>query len=122
MKTIIKILIALAIVNAVARVGIATAKYYQLKDACQELVTFGAQASPNEIENRVIQKAADLSVPLNPDDVNVSREGFRTTVAAAYTHQVEVFPNYTYPIKFHFSVDALNMAGLGNATPGQSKP
>ena len=46
MKTIIKILIAIAILNASARVGIAAAGYYQLKDASQELLTFGAQASP----------------------------------------------------------------------------
>ena len=38
MKTIIKLLIAIAIVNAVVRVGMATASYYEFKDQVQQLV------------------------------------------------------------------------------------
>ena len=41
MKTVLKLLIAVAIMNATARVGYAAARYYQLKDESQELVTFG---------------------------------------------------------------------------------
>jgi hypothetical protein len=118
MKTIIKILIAIAVVNAAARVGMAAASYYQLKDEAQEAVTFGAQASPGQIQNVILQKAVEFNVPLQPGDVEVTREGLHTTVTASYTQPVEVFPNYTYPINFHFSVDALSMAGL-NTEPGQ---
>jgi hypothetical protein len=124
MKTIIKILIAAAILNAAVRVGMVYASYYQLKDASQELVTFGAQVSPNEIQSRLVQKAAELKVPLNPDDVDVHRDGQHTTVSMAYTQSAEVFPRYQYPINFRFSVDAYSMAGLGPAPNqgGASKP
>ena len=113
MKTIIKILIAIAILNASARVGMAAAGYYQLKDASQELLTFGAQASPGDIQNHILQKAQGLNVPLAAGDVEVTRDGLRTTAKASYTQGVEVFPNYIYPINFKFSVEALSMAGLG---------
>jgi hypothetical protein len=112
MKTIIKILIAIAILNASARVGMAAASYYQLKDASQELLTFGAQASPGEIQNHIFQKAQGFNVPLEAEDVEVTRNGPRTTAKAAYTQDVEVFPSYMYPITFRFSVEALSMAGL----------
>jgi len=112
MKTIIKILIAVAILNAAARVGMAAAGYYQLKDASQELVTFGAQVSPGEIQNDILEKAQIFNVPLEVENVEVTRDGLHTTAKASYTQGVEVFPNYIYPITFRFSVQALSMSGL----------
>ena len=112
MKTIIKILIAIAILNAAGRAGMAAAGYYQLKDASQELVTFGGQASPGDIQNHILQKAQAFSVPLEAGDVEVTRNGPRTTANASYTQGVELFPNYIYPMTFRFSVEALSMGGL----------
>ena len=50
-----------------------------------------------------------LELPVAEDDVQVSREGLRTTASAAYTDSVEVFPNYKYPIRFQFTVQGINM-------------
>jgi hypothetical protein len=116
MKTIIKLLIALAIINATARVGLAAAKYYQLKDQSQELVTFGGNVQPGELQDQIVAKAEALQLPLNSDDVEVTRQGLHTTATAAYTQSVEVFPNYDYPIKFQFTVEGINM-GAG-VSPG----
>jgi hypothetical protein len=115
-KTIIKLLIAAAIVNATARVGMAAARYYQLKDQSQELVTFGGNAVPGELQNEILLKAEELQLPLASDDILVTREGLRTTASAAYTDSVELFPNYKYPIRFQFKVEGVNM-GAG-VTPG----
>jgi hypothetical protein len=116
MKTVIKILIAAAIINATARVGMAAARYYQLKDESQELVTFGGNIVPGELQNQILLKAEELQLPLAFDDILVSRQGLRTTASAAYTDSVEVFPNYKYPIRFQFKVEGVNMgAGI---TPG----
>ena len=118
MKTIIKILIAIAILNAAARVGMAAASYYQLKDASQELVTFGAQTTPADIQTHILEKAQAFSVPLRAGDLEVTRDGLHTIAKASYTQGVEVFPSYTYPINFRFSVQALSMTGLsGNSNP-----
>ena len=121
MKTIIKLVIAAAFINAAVQVGMAYASYYQLKDQAQQMVTFGSQASLGEIQNQIVSKAASLNVPLDPADVDVQRAGQQTTLTTAYTQDVQVFPNYQYPMKFQFSVDAVNMAGLG-ANTGQNQP
>ena len=116
MKTVIKLLIVAAIVNATARVGMAAARYYQLKDESQELVTFGGNVVLGELQNQILLKAEELEVPLASEDILVTREGLRTMASAAYTDSVEVFPNYKYPIRFQFRVEGLNM-GAG-VTPG----
>jgi len=117
-KTLIKLLIAAAIVNGTARVGMAAARYYQLKDESQELVTFGGNIIPGELQNQILLKAEQLKLPLAFEDILVTREGLRTTASAAYTDSVEVFHNYKYPIKFQFKVEGVNM-GAG-VTPGSN--
>src|SRR4029079_1148731 len=116
MKTVIKLLIAAAIINATARVGMAAARYYQLQDQSQERVTVGGNAVPGELQNEILLKAEELQLPLASDDILVTREGLRTTASAAYTASVELFPNYKYPIRFQFKVEGVNM-GAG-VTPG----
>ena len=118
MNTVIKLLLAAAIINATARVGMAAARYYQLKDESQELVTFGGNVVPGELQNQILSKAEELRLPLASDDILVTRQGLRTTASAAYTDSVELFPNYKYPIKFQFKVEGVNM-GAG-VTPGSN--
>ena len=113
MKTVIKLLIAVAVVNGVVRVGLAAASYYQFKDQVQEIVTFGAEAPVGELQDQVLERATALSLPVDAEDIEVTREGKRTAASASYTQQVEVFPSYQYPINFQFTVEGLNLAGLG---------
>src|SRR5258706_8899479 len=107
MKTIIKLLIVIAIINAVARVGLAAAKYYQLKDQSQQLVTFGGNTSPGDLQNHILGRATALQLPLGFDDITVTRDGLQTTAQAAYTQPVRVFPHSKYSIPFSFTVPAL---------------
>ena len=116
MKTIIKLLIVLVIINALFRVGVVAAKYYQFKDSSQQLVTFGAGIGPGQLQNRIMDKATELEVPIDLDDITVTRDGFHTTATAAYTESVEVFPSYTYPIPFTFKVDGMDMGSNGRAS------
>jgi hypothetical protein len=118
MKTIIKLLIVIAIINAAARVGLAAAKYYQLKDQSLQLVTFGGNASPGELQNHIMETATALQVPLVFDDILVTRDGFKTTAQASYTQPVEVFPNYKYPVKFQFTVEGINLGQGVNQNGG----
>lgn len=106
MKTIIKIAIALAVINAAFHAGEAAWRYYQLKDATQQLIIFGSQQQTTELQNRILEKAVELQVPLLPENVNIRREGTRTFVDAAYTQPVEYFPNQIYPVDLKFSVEA----------------
>jgi len=106
MKTIIKLLLAAAIVNAVVRCGSAALDYYKLKDATQQIVLFAGGATVEQLRDRILEKAMQLDVPLAPESLDVRRDGSLTVADATYTKQVEVFPRYNYPVKFSFSVDA----------------
>ena len=104
-KTTLKIAIALAVINAAFHGGDAAWKYYQLKDAILQLITFGSQEHTNELHNRIVQKAAELRVPLLPEDIAVHREGTRTFVEGEYTQPFEYFPNQVYPVELRIFVE-----------------
>ena len=109
MKTVIKLLIALAIVNAVARGGIAAWGHFQLKDAAQQLIVFGSNVPTAQISYLILDKAVELDVPLEAENIDVSRQGSRTVVYASYTKPVEFFPAFIYPLDLSFTVEALSL-------------
>lgn len=113
MKTIIKLLLVLAVLNGVVRVGMAAAAYYKFKDDSQQLVTFGGRTTPGELQNHIMERATALQLPVVFEDITVTRNGFRTVAQASYTQAVEVFPSYTYPINFRFVVEGIDMGGDG---------
>ena len=109
MKTLFKLVIAILVLNAAVRGGLATWQYYQFKDAAQQVVLFGQRADPEEIQANIVARATELSVPVRPDDVKVSRDGQRTVAQGSYIQPVDFFPNYPWPVKFTFVVDAISL-------------
>jgi hypothetical protein len=107
MKTIIKLLVAAAVINACARVGVAAWGYYQLQDAVHEIALFGGE-STSDMQTAIVAKAMDLNVPLDAAHVDVQRDGRHTMVQARYTKDVELFPGYTYAVPFSIDEDVLS--------------
>lgn len=112
MKTLVKLIVAVVVLNAVGRVGLAAWNYYALRDTAQEAVMFGAQEQPVQIQGRILKRAAELDLPVDADGVTVQRHGIRTEATASYRQSVEVFPTYSYPFDFSFSVEAVSLTGL----------
>jgi hypothetical protein len=110
MKTLFKLVIAILVLNAAVRGGLAMWQYYQFKDAAQQVVLFGQRADPEEIQESIVARATEMSVPVRPDDVKVSRDGARTVAQGYYIQPVQFFPNYPWPVKFTFVVDAISLA------------
>jgi len=106
-KTVISVLITLAILNACARMGMAAFNYFQLKDEAEQLILFGSRSSTDQLHDRIVEYADGLGVPLYPEDLYVTREEDRTYVDAYYTQPVEVFPGVTVPVELSFSVDTI---------------
>ena len=50
MKTLFKLVIAILVLNASVRGGLAMWQYYQFKDGAQQVVLFGQRADPEEIQ------------------------------------------------------------------------
>ena len=107
MKTLFKLVIAILVLNAAVRGALAMYQFYQFKDAAQQVVLFGPRAEPEDIRANIVAKATELKVPVRADDIKVSRDGNRTMAQGFYVTDVQFFPNYPYPVKFTFAVDAL---------------
>jgi hypothetical protein len=111
MKTILKLLIALVILNAVARGAGAAWSYYQFRDAAAARVLFGGAASTTDLHNQILTRAGEFGVPVAPGNVNVQRAGARTWADVAYTQPIEFFPRYIYPVELSFTVDTFSATG-----------
>lgn len=115
MKTIIKLLVAAAIVHATWKTGSAYFRYYKLKDGARAAALFAGSRSEGEIQNRVFDIARELDVPINPEQIEVRREPDHTFVNASYTERIEVLPSYFYPWQFHLNLDVLTMTAVKDA-------
>ena len=109
MKTLVKLLLAVVVLHAVYRSGVSAATYYELKDASQQMLIFGGGVSPGELQQGILAKATELDVPLAAENLNVERDGVRTTARASYTDSVEIFPRYRYPFNYSFQVEAVSL-------------
>jgi hypothetical protein len=116
-NSIIRVAIAVAIVNATARVGFAYWAYYQLRDHALQVAVFGAQTPPALLQAAVVEKAAELFLPVPEHQVSVTRTGPRTIIEANYVQPIEYFPSKSYPMKFAFSVEGFSMGPQGYAPP-----
>jgi hypothetical protein len=105
MKTVLKLVIAVALVNAVVRAADSAWNYYQLKDAAQRALLFGSRSTSQQLHGQIMETAGELKVPLKAEDLRVRWRGGRRTAAASYTQQIEFLPNYPYPVLFTFDVE-----------------
>jgi hypothetical protein len=110
-NSIIRVAVAVAIINAAARVGFAYWAFYQLRDDAEQAAVFGAKEPTWALQAAVLDKASELFLPLEEDQVVVSRNGFKTTIEASYVQPIEYFPNQSYPMTFSFSVEGFSVAG-----------
>ena len=117
MKTILKLVIAVALLNALIRGGDAVWSYYQLKDAAQQTLLFGTASSASELQAQILSIAMAIDVPLKPEGLTVRRQGTRSVVEATYTQVIEFFPNYPYPVEFSFVVDAISVGVSTDSLP-----
>ena len=121
MKTLIKLIIAAVVVNAAYRGGSTYLKYYQFKDETQQMILFGQAEQVGDLAKQILGEAAKRDVPLDADDVMVTREGTRTLAEVSYTENVEIFPRYFYPVSFSFTAEAYGVAGASGPTRPRKK-
>jgi hypothetical protein len=107
MKTVLKLVIAVAVVNAAARGGDSAWRYYQLKDAAERALLFGSSSTSERLHAQIMESAAELRIPLEPEDLRVHWGTGRRIAEASYTEPIEFFPSYQYPVLFSFNVDTI---------------
>jgi hypothetical protein len=107
MKTVLKLVIAVALLNAVVRGADSVWNYYQLKDAAERALLFGAQRTSQQVHQQIMERALELQLPLKPEDLFIRWATGRRIAEASYTQQVEFLPNYPYPVEFSFNVNTV---------------
>jgi hypothetical protein len=119
MKTVLKLVVAIAMVNAVVRAADSAWNYYQLKDAAERALLFGSKLSSQQVHQQIMETANELRLPLKPEDLSVRWRSGRRLAVASYTQQIEFLPNYPYPILFSFNVDT---SAVGRAPDDEEYP
>ena len=83
-------------------VKIASAELYDYMDEVAR--SAGVNTTAESVKKAILQRAADLKLPLEKDMVTVTRQGDRLRMRAEYTVPVE-FPGYTYNWHFVHELD-----------------
>jgi hypothetical protein len=83
-------------------VKIASAEMYDYMDEVAR--SAGVNTTAEDIEKALLQRAADLKLPLDKDHVTVERQGDRVRMRVEYTVPVEL-PGYTYNWHFVHELD-----------------
>jgi hypothetical protein len=82
-------------------VKIATAELY---DFMEEQAKWAYGASPEQIRGRIIEKAKELDLPVDPRYVTVARNGDNIKMECAFVVPLE-FPGYTYDWEFDLQIN-----------------
>jgi hypothetical protein len=97
MKTLLKLIVVVAVLFGAYRAGMAEYRFSQLKDSVHSQLTLGTDTPIEDLRQQILKRASDLALPVSPESVQVTREGIRTTAKVSYHEDVEVFPGFTYP-------------------------
>jgi len=103
MKLLLKLVVIAVVLNGAYHVGMDEYRSSQLKDSTHTLLVLGTHTPIEQLKETVLQKAADLNLPVPPDNVSFTRENVRTTVKVSYSTEPEVFPGYKYPRDHSFT-------------------
>jgi hypothetical protein len=101
MKTIIKIVIAVALLTACFQASRVALNNFQFEDAAQQRMLFDTRASEAEVVNIMLKLASEYAIPLKDSDIAVSTVGQDRIVEMNYTLNVELLPGlFKYPWTF----------------------
>ena len=92
MKTIIKIVIALALLAACFNAGMASFNNYQFEDAVHEGLLFNPRASEPEIVKMVLKAANEYNIPMDAENITVQTVAQDVHVDMKYTTNVVLVP------------------------------
>lgn len=103
MKSFLKLIVAGAVLFGAYRAGMAEYRFSQLKDSTHSALVLGVETPIEDLQQQILKRATDLALPVVSENVEVTREGLRTTATVSFRQEVEIFPGFTYPRDFSFS-------------------
>ena len=76
----------------------------QLYDYMDEQAKFAQQTKPDQLKKRILRRAQELNLPVDPKKLTVRKRGGRIQIECQYTVPLE-FPGYTYYWEFDEAID-----------------
>jgi hypothetical protein len=112
MKSLIKIVIGVAVIVACANATRAALADYQFTDAVHEGLLFDNRATAEEVVDMVVKLAAQHEIPLEAENVTVRMIGQELRVDMSYTANVVLIPGvFAKDWTFTPSTSARRLAG-----------
>jgi hypothetical protein len=94
----LRILFKLAILGVIIFAGLQTGasiwRFYAFRDSVRQEAMFPGQRTESEIANRVLARAEELGVPIDPWDIIVQFEGNLTVISAVYEDSIPLVPRF----------------------------
>jgi uncharacterized membrane protein len=113
MTTIIKLLVAALILNAVAQASLAAYKSYTFEDSVHEALLFAPSAADADIIERIGGLADEQEVPLETSKINITRTPNEVRVQMSYVEDISLVPGiYRKAWTFNPSSSARILAGV----------
>jgi hypothetical protein len=109
MKTLVKLLVTAAVLLAAYRVGHVYWDHYQFEDAVKEAAQFTDRRHADELPARVLELAEQMEIPLDADNLSVTRNQRRVNVDASYVRTVEILPGFSREWDFEVHVAVVSM-------------
>lgn len=101
MTTIIKLVLAAALLTAAFQGARATMSNYQFEDDVEQALLFAPNASDEEMVQKVLALADEYGLPVAAEDIAISERASDRIVDVTYTTNVAFIPGLiTQPIKF----------------------
>jgi hypothetical protein len=110
MKRLIELLFVAALGYALIHAVPVYWNHYKFGDALEEMATFAAGKSDDELRERVIKIASENDVPLQADDLVIHQSDDATEILAPYTEKVEVLPRFVFTASFDVKVKEWHVA------------
>ena len=111
-KLLVKLAIVALLANAAREMGTAYLTWFRFRDDVRQAAIYKAKTD-GELMSRIMDLAARYEIPLEQDNVTVSRDERSVTVDGWYDVVIEVVPRFRYPWHFSLAVEVTPAAALG---------
>jgi hypothetical protein len=108
-KNLVRLAVLLLIGHALYRFVPVYIHYYQFKDAVAETAMFAKDKPDTELVDRVLALADKYQVPVDREDIQVSRDKLKTYITLQYDEQIEWVPTYKRTMPFSVSVEGYHV-------------
>ena len=103
-KLLVKLAIVALIANSAYHIGSEYLTYVRFRDAVRDAAMFKAK-NDTELTARIMDLATQFEVPLDEDNLAISREDRRINIEGWYDKPIEIVPSYEYPWHFGLALD-----------------